>query len=98
MGQTTEDMPSWMSMPADEWAQSRHAVSFYCFIKNLPVINDTAERYIGLLKDKIKNFHKEDLLQSSLITIAEERKQSKAAKNGTMNKRTLKTLVRNVVN
>ena len=80
LNHTTEQLWAWMERPIVEWPRNQQAAELHWFV--------------GLLKTKIKKFHREDLLQESLTVIAEERKMCRAAKNGQMTKEMLKNVLR----
>ena len=61
----------WIQVPADSWG---FFSSFKEFAKNLPVVNDAAERKVRLMQDSIDCSRDEKLRQDMILTIFEKRK------------------------
>ena len=59
---------AWLREPVEEWENYPPYVEFEFYVKKMAVVNDPAERIIGLIKPIVKNFHKEENLQAAIST------------------------------
>lgn len=59
--------PEWLKIPSDHWQQFEEYRKMKEFVTNLPVINDSAERAMALIKKYVNNVKdeedKQDLIQ-----------------------------------
>ena len=78
--QQPEDL-EWLGCPSEEWEASDAYQDFQYFVKHKKVVNDPAERAIGLIKPLVANFKKEEHLQNSLKTMEEVRSRYPKGKN-----------------
>ena len=58
------------------WDQVPSYQRFRNFVKNLTIVNDPAERGVGLIKQFIDSFQSEEACQDNLIAVAAHRKIS----------------------
>jgi hypothetical protein len=72
--QTPKDL-DWLSQPVSQWQSSNSYFDFQYFVTHKHVVNDAAERAIGLIKPLASKFRKEEHLQESLKTMEELRIQ-----------------------
>ena len=64
LGQQPEDL-AWMEQPVSEWENSPKYIEFEAFVSNKHVVNDAAERFIGLTKPRVSKFRDKTNLQSN---------------------------------
>ena len=76
----------WLPQPVVEWENSLKFMEFANYVKTKLVVNDPAERALGLIKPIIKKFKKEKNLQSAMIVTKKARAAWPAKKNCSMNK------------
>lgn len=75
IGQQPGDLRRWLHLPADEWPNDAGYMDFFDYVKAKSVVNDPAERALGLIKPLVKKFKKESNLQDAMIVT----KQARAA-------------------
>ena len=68
--QTPADL-AWLGRPVSDWESYASYTDFKFYVKTKHVVNDAAERAIGLVKPLAGNFSKEENLQAALKTIDE---------------------------
>ena len=85
IGLGAEDL-QWLAQPVVEWENSLKFMEFANYVKTKLVVNDPAERALGLIKPIIKKFKKEKNLQSAMIVTKKARAAWPAKKNCSMNK------------
>ena len=64
----------WLMLDPSDWHKMSCFVRFQDFVKNLDIVNDSAERGVGLVKMFIGSLHNEDSYQDNLLSVAEHRK------------------------
>ena len=74
--QQPEDL-NWLVEPVADWENNHSYMKFNDYIKKLAVVNDPAERMIGLIKPIVANFKKESSLQGALSVTEITRKNFK---------------------
>ena len=84
---------AWLSLPVPEWDSSDSYFDFEYFVTHKQVVNDAAERAIGLVKPLIGKFKKEEHLQESLKTMEEVRVKFPKGKDSKGNEKKQKTKV-----
>ena len=68
INQQPEDL-AWLAQPVAEWESSDLYLDFEYYVNNKHVVNDAAERAIGLVKPQVANFKKEENFQAAMKTI-----------------------------
>ena len=66
LGQQPGDL-QWLNLPVAEWENDASYIDFKDYVKAKSVVNDPAERALGLIKPIVKNFKKEKNLQAAMI-------------------------------
>ena len=56
------------------WDSMASYIKFRDFVKNLTIVNDPAERGVGLIKEFISTFQNEQSCQENLLAVSKERK------------------------
>ena len=67
LDQQPDDL-AWLREPVREWENYPAYVDFEFYARKMAVVNDPAERLIGLIKPIVKKFQKEENLQAALST------------------------------
>ena len=67
LDQQPDDL-AWLREPVREWENYPAFVDFQFFVRKMVVVNDPAERLIGIIKPIVKNFKKEENLQAAIGT------------------------------
>ena len=70
----TESDLKWLSEDPQTWDIFPGFVRFQNFMKKLTIVNDPAERGVGLVKDFIATFQSESLCQKNLLAVSGHRK------------------------
>ena len=73
LGQQPEDL-AWMEQPVSEWENSPKFTEFQALVSSKHVVNNAAERFIGVAKPHVSKFRNETNLQSNLLTTVKVRK------------------------
>ena len=60
---------AWLTQPVNEWQSSDAYFDFEYYVNQKHVVNDAAERAIGLVKPHVANFKKEENFQAAMKTI-----------------------------
>ena len=68
IGQQPDDLV-WLREPSEEWDTYPTFVEFSDYVKKKAVVNDPAERMIGLVKGIVEKFRKEENLQAAITTV-----------------------------
>ena len=68
--------PDWLKIPSEHWSQFEQFKVMEKFVNNLPVINDSAERAMALIKTFIGKVHNEKDRQDLLQVVQNFRKKS----------------------
>ena len=68
INQQPDDL-AWLAQPVAEWESSDSYLDFEYYVNNKHVVNDAAERAIGLVKPQVANFKKEENFQAAMKTI-----------------------------
>ena len=77
----------WLRLPPSVWHLITPFKKFQNFIKNLPVVNDAAERNVKLIQDFVDSSTDEELRQDLLLAVGMKRKAGRS--KGTTKKRKL---------
>ena len=77
----------WLRLPPSVWHLITPFKKFQNFIKNLPVVNDAAERNVKLIQDFVDSSTDEELRQDLLLAVGMKRKAGRP--KGTTKKRKL---------
>ena len=72
LGQQPGDL-QWLSLPVAEWEKDASYIEFKDYVEAKSVVNDPAERALGLIKPMVKNFQKEKNLQAAMIATKKAR-------------------------
>ena len=67
LGQQPKDF-AWMERPVSEWESFPQYLKFEAYVESKNVVNDAAERFIGVTKPCVATFRSETNLQSNLLT------------------------------
>ena len=67
LGQQPEDF-AWLERPVLEWESFPQYFKFEAYVESKNVVNDAAERFIGVTKPRVANFRSKTNLQSNLLT------------------------------
>ena len=67
----------WLQLPSKSWPLMSAFREFRDFVKNIPVVNDSAERNVALLKSFISTSTDESLRQDLFLSIEKKRKDDK---------------------
>ena len=73
LGLDEEDM-SWLMQDPKLWELQSGFIRFRDFVKGLTIVNDPAERGVGLMKQFIDSFQNEEYCQDNLLAVSEHRK------------------------
>ena len=63
----------WLELDPDEWELATGYRRFRDFVRNLTIVNDPAERGVGLVKQYIASFQNEASCQDNLLVVAKHR-------------------------
>ena len=72
LGQQPGDL-QWLSLPVAEWENDANYIEFKDYVKAKSVVNDPAERALGLIKRMVKTFKKEQNLQAAMVVTKKAR-------------------------
>ena len=72
LGHQPEDF-AWMERPVSEWESFPQYLKFGAHVESKNVVNDAAERFIGVTKPCAATFRSETNLQSNLLTTVKVR-------------------------
>ena len=64
---------AWMEQPVSEWESFPQYRKFETYVASKNVVNDAAERFIGVTKPRVAKFRSETNLQSNLLTTVKVR-------------------------
>ena len=73
---TDVDM-EWLQLNPEQWEFMSGYRRFRDFVQKLTIVNDPAERGVGLIKQFISTFQNEGSCQDNLLAVAEHRKTVK---------------------
>ena len=69
-----DDDMEWLQLDPLAWDDMPGYVKFRDFVKNLTIVNDPAERGVGLIKQFIATFQNEQSCQETLLAVSKHRK------------------------
>ena len=69
-----DDDMAWLQLDPLAWDDMPGYVKFRDFVKNLTIVNDPAERGVGLIKQFIATFQNEQSCQETLLAVSKHRK------------------------
>ena len=72
LGQQPVDL-AWMERPVSEWENYPQYLKLQEYVNSKNVVNDAAERFIGVAKPRVSTFRSETNLQSNLLTTVKVR-------------------------
>ena len=72
-----EGKPDWLKIPSQHWQEFEDFRKMNTFVQNLPVINDSAERGMALIKSFIDNVRSEEDRQDLIQVIQNYRQKLK---------------------
>ena len=75
LGLSGEDL-DWLELDPVVWDSMPGYIRFRDFVRGLTIVNDPAERGVGLIKQFISSFQTEESCQDNLLAVSEHRKQS----------------------
>ena len=70
-----EGKPDWLKIPSQHWQEFEDFRKMNTFVQNLPVINDSAERGMALIKSFIDNVRSEEDRQDLIQVIQNYRQK-----------------------
>ena len=73
LGLIGEDL-DWLVLDPLVWDFMPGYVKFRDFVQNLTIVNDPAERGVGLIKEFISTFQNEESTQDNLLAVSKHRK------------------------
>ena len=82
-----EGKPDWLKIPSQHWQEFEDFRKMNTFVQNLPVINDSAERGMALIKAFIDKVHSDEDRQDLIQVIQNYRQKLKD-----LSKETLKNI------
>ena len=82
-----EGKPEWLKIPSQHWKEFEEFRTMNTFVQNLPVINDSAERGMALIKAFIDKVHSDEDRQDLIQVIQNYRQKLKD-----LSKETLKNI------
>ena len=72
IGQQPDDL-QWLNLPVAEWENNINYMEFSDYVKSKSVVNDPAERALGLIKPLVKHYKKESNLQAAMVVTKKAR-------------------------
>ena len=97
LGWVKEDLQIFLE-PCSEWRRgSQKYNKLHHFLSGLIFLNDTAERTIKLLKDRIRSVHDEGFLHNLVMTVEEMRARCGNFKSSNYNNRKLQKAIRDML-
>ena len=73
LGLSGEDL-DWLELDPVVWDSMPGYIRFRDFVRGLTIVNDPAERGVGLIKQFISSFQTEESCQDNLLAVSEHRK------------------------